>query len=162
MSLNQPHRVVLLTPVVERQPQLLDVSEGPQPQQLLLQRADEALDAAVALRCAHEGRARLDSEEGQLLLEGVAHVLAAVVVTKLEAGRHLCTDGTEALAPDMNPDEHVWGYRKNMFRRTPLEERETLVDAVDNSMRTIAEDKKIVRGFFGHPEVSYVMKALRW
>lgn len=65
-------------------------------------------------------------------------------------------------APDMNPDEHVWGYLKGMFRRVPLEERETIAEAVGSSMRTIAEDRKLVRGFFAHPEVAYVAEALRW
>jgi len=91
-----------------------------------------------------------------------AHTAAATRRFIAERANRLSVHFLPSYAPDMNPDEHVWGYLKNMFRRTPLEERETLVDAVDTSMRTIAEDKKIVRGFFGHPEVSYVMKALRW
>ena len=64
----------------QREAQLLDRLERLHPEQLLLERADEALGAAVALGCGHERRARADAEEAQLALEVVAEVLAAVVV----------------------------------------------------------------------------------
>lgn len=91
-----------------------------------------------------------------------AHVAAATRRFLAEHKDRLSVHFLPSYAPDMNPDEHVWGYLKNMFRRTPLEERETLVDAVDASMRTIAEDPELVRSFFQHPEVTYVAKALKW
>jgi transposase len=65
-------------------------------------------------------------------------------------------------APDMNPDEHVWGYLKSMFSRTPLDVGETLTDAVADSMATIQEDRALVRSFFGNPEVAYVKQAISW
>jgi len=91
-----------------------------------------------------------------------AHVAAATRRFLAEHKDRLAVHFLPSYAPDMNPDEHVWGYLKNMFRRTPLEERETLADAVDASMQTIAGDRNLVRSFFQHPEVTYVAKALKW
>jgi len=65
-------------------------------------------------------------------------------------------------APDMNPDEHVWGYLKGAFRRRPLRNGEELDTAVYNSMAEIAADPALVRSFFEHPEAAYVRKALHW
>ncbi len=45
--------------------------------------------AAVAFRLAHEGRARLDAEGLELVLEGVRDELAAMVVAELRALRDL-------------------------------------------------------------------------
>ena len=46
---------------------------------------DEPLGHAVTLRRPDEARARLDAKEGNLLLEGMAHVLRAMVVTQYES-----------------------------------------------------------------------------
>ena len=54
---------------MERLAQLLDGVEAAQPEQVLLERADEALDAAVALGLAHERGRACDAEEGELVLE---------------------------------------------------------------------------------------------
>ena len=75
--------------VAERLVELPDRAESLQPEQLLLQRADEAFDAAVALRLPHEGRARLDAEGLELVLECVRDELAAVVVAELRVPRDL-------------------------------------------------------------------------
>lgn len=91
-----------------------------------------------------------------------AHVAAATRRFLAEHRDRLSVHFLPSYAPDMNPDEHVWSYLKNMFRRTPLEERETLADAVGASMQTIAEDSNLIRSFFEHPEVAYVAKALKW
>ena len=74
--------------VAERLVELLDGPESVEPEQLLLQGPDESLDASVALRLADEGRARLDAEGLELVLEGVGDELAAVVM----AQRHACGD----------------------------------------------------------------------
>ncbi len=70
-------------------------AEAPQPEQLLLQGADEALDAPVALGLADEGRALLDAEGPELVLEGVGDELGAMVVAKARA---LC-DADLVVAP---------------------------------------------------------------
>jgi hypothetical protein len=66
--------------------ELLQGVEGPQPEQLLLEGADEALGDAVALGLADEGGRRLDAEEGDLALKVFGHVVRAVVVTQFQAG----------------------------------------------------------------------------
>src|SRR3712207_6913238 len=87
VAFDQPSSVVGLAELEQRHAQLLDGVEGPEPEQVLLERADEALGAAIALRCSDErGRAR-DAEEGDLALEVVADVLRAVVVAEGEAAR---------------------------------------------------------------------------
>ena len=75
--------------VAERLLELLGGPESAQPEQLLLQGPDESLDASVALRLADEGRARLDAEGLELVLEGVRDELAAMVVAEFRALRDL-------------------------------------------------------------------------
>lgn len=91
-----------------------------------------------------------------------AHVAAATRRFLAEKAHRISVHLLPSYAPDMNPDEHVWGYLKNMFRRAPLDATEALANSVDASMRTIAEDPQLVRTFFEHPEVRYVTEALRW
>jgi len=64
----------------ERGLEFRDGGEASEPEQLLLQGPDEALDAPVTLGLSHEGRARLDAEGLELVLEGVGDELAAVVI----------------------------------------------------------------------------------
>ena len=72
MALDQPGRVVGFPEHEQRLPQLLDGLEGPHPEQVLLQRADEALGAAIAFRCPHEGGRTVDPEKGQFFLEMIS------------------------------------------------------------------------------------------
>jgi len=95
MALDEPLLVVELRPLEQRDPQVLDGLEGTNPQQLLLQRADSTLDAAVALGRTHEGRARLDSQETNLALKVRADVLRPVVVTQLQTSGDLRADRAE-------------------------------------------------------------------
>ena len=53
-ALDDPALVVTLTKFRQRAAQFLDVLKHPHPQQLLLERANEPLDATVAFRLAHE------------------------------------------------------------------------------------------------------------
>src|ERR671910_276651 len=64
VALDDPGLVVGALELQQRQAQLLDGGEAPYPQQVLLERPDEALDAAVALGRAHEGGRAFDAEEG--------------------------------------------------------------------------------------------------
>jgi len=57
--------------VAERLVELLDGPESVEPDQPLLQGPDESLYAAIAFRLADEGRARLDAEGLEFVLEGV-------------------------------------------------------------------------------------------
>ena len=93
-----PDDPVLIEAVPEfaqRGVELCDRAEAPQPEQLLRQGADEALDTPVALGLADERRARLEAEGLELVLEGVEEELAAVVM----AQRHACGDADLVVAP---------------------------------------------------------------
>src|SRR3954471_21605556 len=98
VPLDDPGPVVGFLEGLERQAKLLDGREAPHPEQVLLQRPDEPLGAAVALGLAHEGRRALDAKEADLGLEVVADVLAAVVVAQPEAGGDPLGERAEALA----------------------------------------------------------------
>jgi transposase len=91
-----------------------------------------------------------------------AHVAAATRRWLLAHRDRIEVHTLPAYAPDMNPDEHVWSYLKGLFRHEPLNGDEKLVDAVESAMEDIAADRKIVRSFFNHPQVTYVREALNW
>lgn len=91
-----------------------------------------------------------------------AHVAASTRRWLLEHYREILVVHLPTYAPDMNPDEHVWGYLKGMFRRDPVHRGEDFVPAVDRAMQRIAEDEDLVRSFFDHPDVAYVKQALSW
>lgn len=65
-------------------------------------------------------------------------------------------------APNLNPDEHVWGYLKGMFRRDLVSLDENFGKVVTGKMKKIQRDRALVRSFFEHPEVKYVREALGW
>ena len=81
VALDQPSFVVDLEPGVECEPQFLDGVEGADPQQLLLECANETLGTAVPLGRSHEGgrgEPPRDSRRlGQLSPATVAGVLCA-------------------------------------------------------------------------------------
>src|ERR687894_856360 len=97
VAFDQPAVVVGLPEREQRLPQLLDGLEGPHPQQVLLQRADEPLGAAIAFRRPDEGGRTLDAEEGQLLLEVIGHVLRAVIVAHRQTARDRLSEPTKML-----------------------------------------------------------------
>ena len=80
------------------QAELLDRLEAPHPQQILLQRADEALRDAVAFGLPHEARGAFDAEERDLLLKIVGQVVRPVVVTQPQPTGHAFADAPEAFA----------------------------------------------------------------
>src|SRR3954469_2441424 len=103
MPFDEPGCVVALPKVEQRLPKLLDGVEGPHPEQVLLERADEALGAAISLRRPHEGGRACDAQKGKLLLEGVGHVLAPVIVPDGRTARDPLSKAAEA-APHALPD----------------------------------------------------------
>jgi transposase len=105
----------------------------------------------------HDVRGRIDL----VLDKHPAHV-AAATRRFLLAHPRLRVHYLPGYAPDMNPDEHVWGYLKGAFRRNPLQGAEDLDTAVTASMEAIAADRKLVRSFFEHPDAAYVRTALHW
>src|SRR4029453_14829854 len=103
MPFDEPGRVVDLAKDQQGISEVLDGIEGPHPEQVLLQGADEALGAAVPLGSPHKGGRALDAEEGKLLLEGVGHVLAPVIVPHGETAPDPLSKAAEA-APHALPD----------------------------------------------------------
>ena len=99
MALEDPVPVVLVLEGVEDAAEVLDGVEAPEPEQVLLEDADEALDSAVALGLADEGRRTLQAEEVELVLEVVGHELRAVIVAQAEtAGDASWSPPTSSLA----------------------------------------------------------------
>lgn len=91
-----------------------------------------------------------------------AHVAASVRRFVHRNRRRLRLHFLPGYAPNLNPDEHVWGYLKGMFRRDPVSLEEDFPRAVSASMKRIQRDRALVRSFFDHPEVKYVKEALAW
>ena len=84
-TLNQPVLVVENAKFFQCPNQFRYRLEVPDPQQLLLERPEEAFDTAVAFRLANKRRRRLDSQEGEFVLEVVAHELRTVIVPESES-----------------------------------------------------------------------------
>ena len=91
-----------------------------------------------------------------------AHVAAATRRFIEEHRSRLRVHFLPGYAPEMNPDEHVWGHLKAMFRKRPIVAGEVLDQAVEDSMEQIRSNRALVQRFFDHPEVSYVKSALHW
>src|SRR5215212_667191 len=83
--LDQPFGVVAADEGADGIPDLVAGPEDAAMHELLLQRAEEALDDAVRLGLADEGAARRHAPEPDLLLEGVRHEVAAVAVAERQA-----------------------------------------------------------------------------
>jgi len=76
VAVEDPAPIVLVLERVQGPPQVLDGVEAPEPEQVLLQVANEALDAAVALGLADECRRAFEAEEVELLLEVIGDELS--------------------------------------------------------------------------------------
>jgi len=74
---------------------LLEVSEDPAVDHLLLEGSVEPLRNSVRFRFLHEPEARRDPPEADLLLEVIRQALAAVIHPKRQPARHLGLDRTE-------------------------------------------------------------------
>ena len=96
--LQHPLLVVRSLERKQGQAERLDGVEAPHPQQILLQRADEAFRDAVAFGFPHETRRALDAEERDLLLKVVREIVRPVVVPEPEPAGHAVADLTEAFA----------------------------------------------------------------
>src|SRR5687767_1753042 len=97
MAPDQPSFVVGPLEVEQGETELLDGVEGPDPEQVLLERPDEALGAAVPFGRPDKGGRRGGAEPGDLLLEVVRHVLAPMIVADAEALSHILLHGSEVL-----------------------------------------------------------------
>jgi transposase len=60
-------------------------------------------------------------------------------------------------APELNPDELVWGHAKRTgTARRPLKAGETLAAKIDSELNAIKRNPASVRSFFEHPSVAYI------
>lgn len=91
-----------------------------------------------------------------------AHVAASVRRFLQDNKRRIRVHYLPGYAPDLNPDEHVWGVLKGWLRSDPLEAEEDLTTVVAATMDNMRADPQLVRKLFDHPEVAYVKEALRW
>jgi len=107
------HPLLVVRPLEleEGQAELLDGLETPHPQQILLERADEAFRDAVAFGLSHETRRALDPEERDLLLKIVGQIVRPVVVTKTQPAGDAFAHGIR----DMDIDDEV----VELFRERP-------------------------------------------
>jgi transposase len=59
-------------------------------------------------------------------------------------------------SPDLNPDEFVWNYIRNVgVTKKPLHQNEALRDRVETDLSSIKNNPKLVRSFFKAPSVAY-------
>ena len=60
-------------------------------------------------------------------------------------------------APDLNPDELVWSHVKRTgVARNPLRAGEKLEIRVDQQLRDMQKNRRLVRSFFETPSVAYI------
>jgi transposase len=63
-------------------------------------------------------------------------------------------------APDLNPDELVWSHAKRTGNaRRPLQKGERLADRITAQLAAMARRPALVRSFFRHPSVAYILPA---
>jgi transposase len=59
-------------------------------------------------------------------------------------------------APDLNPDEFVWGYMKtNGVSKKPLKQNESLQKRIEEDLNKVKDNCKLVRSFFCAETVAY-------
>ena len=91
--------VVSFLELTERLAEFVEIAEATDPEQLFLEGAEEAFDAAVAFRLPNERWWGLHSDKADLILKIVAHVDATVVVTQEQARGNASGEGRKVL-PD--------------------------------------------------------------
>ena len=91
----KPVLVVESTEVLESLHPFRDRLEVPDPEQLLLERFEEAFDTAVAFGLANERRRRFHAQETDFVLEIVAHELRAVIVPESKSSGGVGLEASE-------------------------------------------------------------------
>ena len=106
VALDEPVVVVVEAELLECPVEVVQIGEGADPEELFLQGAPEALDAAVALGGTDEGGAGLHAEEFQFSLVGPGGELGAVVVAELQAGGDGHPDAAEGHPAGLVEGDH--------------------------------------------------------
>lgn len=105
------------------------------------------------------GQLAQDCPEGEkvfLVVDGHPSHRARVVHRKLEA-----LDGKVELfflppyAPQLNPDEQVWGFVKGAIGRGAVKDREDLKRVALGMLRKLQKLPEVIRSFFRHPDCVY-------
>ena len=89
MALQDPLLIVALLEFDQGLPKLFNRGKGMHPQEILLEQANKAFDASVALGLSHEGGRRLDAEKIQFVLEVIRYIDRAMIVPHLQPHRPL-------------------------------------------------------------------------
>ena len=89
-----------------------------------------------------------------------AHLAEEAQVFYADRAARLQVELLPKYAPELNPDEHVWGYLKGMFRRDPLQSGEEIGEAVELAMAEMKSQRSIIRALFGHPDLAYIQEHL--
>jgi transposase len=98
------------------------------------------------------------SKPVHLVVDGLAahkkaNVREYIESTKCKLTMHILP----GYAPDLNPDELVWSYVKRTgVARNPLRAGEKLEIRIDEQLRKVKEDRRLVRSFFKTPSVAYI------
>lgn len=89
-----------------------------------------------------------------------AHLAEEAQVFYAERASRLQVELLPKYAPELNPDEHVWGYLKGMFRRDPVQPGEKLAEAAELAMKELKKSRSLLRALFGHPDLAYIDASL--
>lgn len=85
-----------------------------------------------------------------------AHKAKKVAAYVKELGGRLELHFLPPYAPDLNPDEFVWGHAKtNGVSKRPLRQNESLKDRVQSDLEAIKQNKTLVKSLFHADSVAY-------
>ena len=98
MPLDEPLLIIEPQSVMEGAAEILDGLERAHPQQLLLERPNEPLRTPMAFWGTHERRTRRHPEKPEFCLEGLAHILTAVIMPHLHTRCMASREYAELLA----------------------------------------------------------------
>ena len=62
-------------------------------------------------------------------------------------------------SPELNPDEHVWGYLKEGLAKVAIKTKEAFISYVRSRMQSLQKMPEIVSGFFRRMETQYACRA---
>ena len=140
VPLAQPACVVSLHELAEFLGQILDGVEVTDPQDLLLDRADQPLGHAISLWLAHERRRTLDAEEAYFSLEVRGGVVRAVVVPQDETFR----------AAGVETSKAPCGGLTHRLQRSPAVWAAIDMEAEDFGGAVVDDEEEVDAPFAGH------------
>jgi transposase len=60
-------------------------------------------------------------------------------------------------SPELNPDEQVWNHAKSRITKKTMIGKNGLIELVGSTLHAIQKNVDLVKSFFHHPDVAYVM-----